>query len=127
MAPGMSADMVDRSPEFVRSSTIGWQELSGQGGRSGARAGAGWISRCSARRSKPPEFRAPIDRGRGGRPAFDHVLMFKALIPQAMHALSDERTEFLIKDRLVLHALPRAGIGRWGSRRQHDLDVPRSR
>src|SRR6478752_6826367 len=40
------------------------------------------------------------DRSKGGRPAFDHVLMFKILILQAMHALSDERTEFLIKDRL---------------------------
>ena len=40
------------------------------------------------------------DRSKGGRPAFDHRLMFKALILQAMHALSDERTEFLIKDRL---------------------------
>src|SRR6476620_2665811 len=40
------------------------------------------------------------DRSRGGRPPFDHVLMFKILILQAMHALSDERTEFLIKDRL---------------------------
>ena len=39
-------------------------------------------------------------RSKGGRPAFDHVLMFKVLILQAMHALSDERTEFLIKDRL---------------------------
>jgi len=40
------------------------------------------------------------DRSRGGRPAFDHILMFKVLILQAMHTLSDERTEFLIKDRL---------------------------
>jgi transposase, IS5 family len=40
------------------------------------------------------------DRSKGGRPAFDPVLMFKALILQAMRALSDERTEFLIKDRL---------------------------
>ena len=40
------------------------------------------------------------NRSRGGRPAFDHVLMFKVLILQAMHALSDERAEFLIKDRL---------------------------
>ena len=39
------------------------------------------------------------DRSKGGRPAFDHVLMFKVLVLQAMHALS-ERTEFLIKDRL---------------------------
>ena len=28
------------------------------------------------------------------------VLMFKVLILQAMHSLSDERTEYLIKDRL---------------------------
>jgi hypothetical protein len=40
------------------------------------------------------------DRSRGARPAFDHVLMFKALILQASHSLSDERTEYLIKDRL---------------------------
>src|SRR5438552_14882153 len=40
------------------------------------------------------------DRSRGGRPPFDHVLMFKVLILQTMHALSDERCEYLIKDRL---------------------------
>ncbi len=34
---------------------------------------------------------------KGDRPAFDHVQRFKVLILQAMHALSDERTEFLIK------------------------------
>ena len=56
------------------------------------------ISRCSG-----PALEAAVpraDRSKGGRPAFDHVLMFKVLILQAMHALSDERTEFLIKDRL---------------------------
>jgi transposase, IS5 family len=42
------------------------------------------------------------DRLRGGRPPFDHVLMFKVLILQAMHSLSDERCEYLIKDRLSL-------------------------
>ncbi len=40
------------------------------------------------------------DRAKGGRPPFDHVLMFKVLILQASHGLSDERTEYLIKDRL---------------------------
>jgi IS5 family transposase len=40
------------------------------------------------------------DGSKGGRPAFDHVFMFKVLILQASHSLSDERTEFLIKDRL---------------------------
>ena len=40
------------------------------------------------------------DRSRGGRPPFDQVLMFKILMLQAMHSLSDERAEFLIKNRL---------------------------
>ena len=40
------------------------------------------------------------DGSKGGRPAFDLVFMFKVLILQASHSLSDERTEFLIKDRL---------------------------
>jgi transposase, IS5 family len=40
------------------------------------------------------------DRCKGGQPPFDHVLMFKVLILQKMHSLSDERTEYLIKDRL---------------------------
>ena len=40
------------------------------------------------------------DRSKGGRPPFDLVFMFKVLILQASHSLSDERTEYLIKDRL---------------------------
>jgi Transposase domain (DUF772) len=40
------------------------------------------------------------DRSRGGRPPFDQVLRFKALILQSRHNLSDERTEYLICDRL---------------------------
>jgi IS5 family transposase len=40
------------------------------------------------------------DGSKGGRPPFDHVFMFKVLVLQASHSLSDERTEFLIKDRL---------------------------
>ena len=40
------------------------------------------------------------DRSKGGGPAFDSVLMFKILILQASHSLSDERCEYLIKDRL---------------------------
>jgi hypothetical protein len=40
------------------------------------------------------------DGSKGGRPAFDHVLMFNILLLQAMHSLSDERCEYLIKDRL---------------------------
>ena len=40
------------------------------------------------------------DGSKGGRPPSDHVFMWKVLILQASHSLSDERTEFLIKDRL---------------------------
>jgi IS5 family transposase len=40
------------------------------------------------------------ERLKGGRPPYDHVLMFRILILQASHSLSDERTEYLIKDRL---------------------------
>jgi len=40
------------------------------------------------------------DRSKGGRPPYDHVLMFKVLILQSSHSLSDERTEYLVKDRL---------------------------
>src|SRR5215207_4258525 len=40
------------------------------------------------------------DGSKGGRPPFDHVFLWKVLILQASHSLSDERTEFLIKDRL---------------------------
>ncbi len=52
-------------------------------------------------------FRGPLvaalrrgDRGKGGRPPFDPVLMFKILVLQALYALSDEATGFQIKDRL---------------------------
>jgi IS5 family transposase len=50
-----------------------------------------------------PELEAAVPRSngaKGGRPPFDHVLMFKVLLLQAMHTLSDERCEYLIRDRL---------------------------
>lgn len=40
------------------------------------------------------------DRAKGGRPPFDPVSMFKALILQAQHNLSDAKMEFMIRDRL---------------------------
>jgi transposase, IS5 family len=42
--------------------------------------------------------RAP--KGKGGRPGFDYVLMFKVLILQRYYNLSDDQTEFQILDRL---------------------------
>jgi len=43
---------------------------------------------------------AYCDGSEGGRPPFDPVTMFKILVIQAANNLSDERTEFLINDRL---------------------------
>lgn len=40
------------------------------------------------------------DGSKGGRPPFDPVSMFKALILQTQHNLSDKRMEFMIRDRL---------------------------
>ena len=40
------------------------------------------------------------DGSKGGRPPFDPVSIFKALILQAQHNLSDARMEFMIRDRL---------------------------
>ena len=40
------------------------------------------------------------DGAQGGRPPDDPVLMFKVLILAAQHNVSDERMEFLIRDRL---------------------------
>lgn len=52
-------------------------------------------------------FRAPIEeafqieaKNLGGRPPFDRMMMFKILILQRYYNLSDEQTEFQIKDRL---------------------------
>ena len=50
-----------------------------------------------------PELDAALgygDGAKGGRPPFDPILMFKILVIQAQNNLSDERTEFLINDRL---------------------------
>ena len=40
------------------------------------------------------------DGAKGGRPPFDPVAMFKVLIVQAQHNLSDAKMEFMIRDRL---------------------------
>lgn len=40
------------------------------------------------------------DRAKGGRPPYDPIMMFKILVIQAQNNLSDDRTEFLINDRL---------------------------
>jgi hypothetical protein len=40
------------------------------------------------------------DRARGGRPPYDVVLMFKVLVLQTLYTLSDDQTEYQLKDRL---------------------------
>lgn len=51
-------------------------------------------------------FRQPLEeafrieaKGAGGRPPFDRLMMFKIIILQRYYNLSDEQTEFQIKDR----------------------------
>ncbi|SEJ65609.1 Transposase and inactivated derivatives, IS5 family [Sphingobium sp. AP50] len=52
-------------------------------------------------------------RNKGRRPPFDPVLMFKILVLQALYSLSDEATEFQIKDRLSFQ--PFLGVGLEGT------------
>jgi transposase, IS5 family len=40
------------------------------------------------------------DRARGGRPPYDGVLMDNILVLQTLHTLSDDQTEYQIRDRL---------------------------
>ena len=40
------------------------------------------------------------DRSKGGRPPYDAVLMFKVLVLQTLYTLSDDQTEYQLKDRL---------------------------
>jgi hypothetical protein len=50
-----------------------------------------------------PDLQAALaraDRARGGRPPYDAVLMFKVLVLQTLHTLSDDATEYQLKDRL---------------------------
>lgn len=59
-----------------------------------------------------PGLMAALRRGprhKGGRPPFDPVLMFKILVLQSLYSLSDEATEFQIKDRLSFQRF--LGIG----------------
>jgi IS5 family transposase len=45
------------------------------------------------------EIRKPNSNGKG-RPPFDDVLMFKVIVLQSLNNVSDDKMEFLIKDRL---------------------------
>ena len=57
-------------------------------------------------RADPEVALAYSDRGKGGRPAYNPVMMFKILIIQTQNTLPDDRTEFLINDRLSFMRFP---------------------
>jgi hypothetical protein len=63
----------------------------------------GWLDRrgFSTSRSGWRGCRRRATTSNGGRPPFDHVLMFKVMILQTQNNLSDERTEFYLRDRLT--------------------------
>ncbi len=51
----------------------------------------------------PPKLMSAVKRSdgsKGGRPPYDLMLMFRILILQTLYMLSDDATEFQIKDRL---------------------------
>jgi hypothetical protein len=56
---------------------------------------------------------AYADGVKGGRPPYDAVMMFKILVIQAQNNLSDERTEFLINDRLSFMRFLGLSLGEW--------------
>lgn len=59
-------------------------------------------------------IRVKKDPRKGGRPPLDVVLMFKALLLQQLYNLSDDQTEYQIRDRYsfsrFLHLDPEAGV-----------------
>src|SRR5215211_7166665 len=83
-------------------------------------------------------FRAPLvsalkrsDGTRGGRPSYDPVLMFKVVVLQTLYTLSDDATEFQIRDRLSFmrflglgleHPVPDAKTV-WLCRKQRNTDA----
>jgi hypothetical protein len=61
-----------------------------------------------------PELKAavgPRDVTKGGRPPFDVVLKFRMLVLQALHGLSLDQTEYLVRDRLSSMQFCRLGPG----------------
>jgi len=63
-------------------------------------------------------FRKPLskalkrsDGSKGGRPAYDPVVMFKVLVLQALYSLSDDQAEFQIQDRLSFMRFLNLGLG----------------
>ncbi len=51
-----------------------------------------------------------IDYSKGGRPAYDRLLLFKILVLQSLYNLSDAQTEFQIADRLTFQRFLGLGL-----------------
>jgi IS5 family transposase len=51
------------------------------------------------------------DGAKGGRPAYDPVLMIKIMVLQALYSLSDDQAEFQIQDRLSFMRFLGLGLG----------------
>src|SRR3979490_3102747 len=60
-----------------------------------------------------------------GRKPWDQVMIFKALVLQALYNLSDDQAEYQLRDRLSVHAVSRFGTGGYGSRRQDFVALSR--
>jgi len=63
-------------------------------------------------------FRKPLakalkrsDGAKGGRPAYDPVMMFKIMVLQALYGLCDDQAEFQIQDRLSFMRFLGLGLG----------------
>jgi IS5 family transposase len=63
-------------------------------------------------------FRKPLakalkrsDGAKGGRPAYDAVIMFKIMVLQTLYSLSDDQAEFQIQDRLSFMRFLGLGLG----------------
>ncbi len=69
------------------------------GGRSAGAAGAGGRD-FELFRAELEAALQRSDRAKGGRPPYDAVLMFKVLVLQTLYTLSDDQTEYQLRDRL---------------------------
>src|SRR5687768_6771678 len=54
---------------------------------------------------------ARSDRSKGGRPPYDAVLMFRLLVLQTLYTLSDDQTEYQVRDRLTFMRFVGLGLG----------------
>ena len=64
-------------------------------------------------------------KSNAGRKPYDTILKFKIVVLQSLHNLSDDRTEYLIRDRISFMRFSRSGARGPGAGCHHDLAVSR--